>query len=165
MRVVFLDFDGVLNDGFGGGLPLLVDRLNRVTQQTGAVIVVHSSWRWGRSVEKLREILRSWGVTGSVCDKCPVPIDYKRTADGLWVGNEDWASFQRGIVSTDERCIAIQRWLDEHPEVIKYVIFDDDHHLGHFVGTPEFIQTQVREGLTDDHVIRAIRHLNNEDRL
>lgn len=159
MLVVFLDFDGVLNKGFGPGVPALVDRLNTITSRTGAVIVVHSSWRWARSVTELRAILVKWGVNGTVHDKCPCPINYTRTEAGVLVGDEDWDSFRGDIESTDERCIAIQRWLNDHSEVKRYVILDDSGALGHFVGKPEFIQTRLTEGLTDAHVTRAIKHL------
>jgi hypothetical protein len=36
MKVVFLDFDGVLNRGFGPGEPELVAHLNTITDRTGA---------------------------------------------------------------------------------------------------------------------------------
>lgn len=156
---VFLDFDGVLNRGKGPGEPDLVARLNTITARTGAVIVVHSSWRWDRTLSHLRYILRSWGVTGQVEDKCPSALTHTLNEAGMWVAAGDWNAFRGDIESKDERCIAIQRWLNDHPEVTKYVIIDDSDHLGHFVGQPEFIQTRTREGLTDEHVTKAICHL------
>lgn len=159
MKVVFLDFDGVLNTGFGPGHPILVGRLNRITRQTGAVIVVHSSWRTTRSVDQLRTILASWGVRGPVVDKCPSPLNYQQTPTDIWVGEESWADFKRGILSDHERCIAIQRWLNDHPEVERYVILDDCPDLGHFVGKPEFIRTDMRTGLTEAQTERAITDL------
>ena len=57
MKIVFLDFDGVINQGSGRWLVPLVERLNRITGMTGAKIVVHSSWRYDRPVEVLREVL------------------------------------------------------------------------------------------------------------
>lgn len=159
MKVVFLDFDGVLNKGHGPGVPALVKRLNTITDRTGAAIVVHSSWRWARSVETLREILVSWGVTGPVLDKCPHPVMYRTEPGGMVVGVEDWAAFQGNVKSNSERCIAIQRWLDDHTDVEEYVILDDCPGLGYFVGKPPFIQTQMNVGLTEEHVSRALKHL------
>lgn len=160
MLVVFLDFDGVLNRGYGPGCGPQVGHLNTITDRTGAVIVVHSSWRWARSVEQLREILVSWGVTGQVLDKCPTPLNPRPTLDGFYVDTVDWDAWKGSIESSDERCIAIQKWLDEHPgQVERYVIFDDSSALGHFVGKPEFIQTHLIEGLTKAHADQALKHL------
>lgn len=159
MKIVFLDFDGVINRGSGRFLPELVERLNRITRTADAHIVVHSSWRWARSVRELTNILDDAGVLGPVLDKCPSPVVYQQTPEGLWVGEEDWEAFKGNIATNDERAIAIQRWLDEHPEVTRFVILDDCNALGHFVGTPGFLRTDMREGLTDHHVERAIRHL------
>lgn len=160
MLVIFLDFDGVLNLGYGAGNPDLVAHLNRITDFTGAVIVVHSSWRWSRSVEKLRAVLQGWGVTGTILDKCPSPQRTQQTLSGLYVDTSDWLAFKGAVESNDERCIAIQNWLNAHPgEVKRYVIFDDSSALGHFVGKPEFLQTKMSEGLTKDHADRAIKHL------
>ena len=60
MKVVFIDFDGVLNRGSGAFLIEPVTNLNRVTNLTGAVIVIHSSWRYGRTVDELREMVDFW---------------------------------------------------------------------------------------------------------
>ena len=163
MRAVFLDFDGVLNRKVGRWESDLVGRLNQITDETGAKIVVHSSWRWGRTLDQIRYILTTYHhgvpVTGEVIDLCPVPARYKWTPAGLWVSDADFAIFRGKIATNDERAIAIQKWLNKHPGVSRYVILDDSDALGHFIGTPEFIQTDAQVGLTDAHVQRAIRHL------
>jgi hypothetical protein len=92
MKVVFLDLDGVLNTfedhppgahtkvktpsgiiitvGVGGDFsPDLVANLNMITDQTGAKIVVHSTWRHTYDLGELREILAkagslSWTTSG-----------------------------------------------------------------------------------------------------
>ena len=38
MKVVFLDFDGVINRNSGRWLVELVERLNRITDQTGTLL-------------------------------------------------------------------------------------------------------------------------------
>ena len=164
MKVVFLDFDGVINRNSGRWLVELVERLNRITDQTGAKIVVHSSWRADRSVEELRRGLTTYHygqpVTGEVYDATPFPV-HSMTPAGIWVDDGGWADFKGDIESNDERCISIQRWLDAHPGLVtKYVILDDSPDLGHFVGTPAYIQTIQNVGLTDSHVMRAVYHLN-----
>jgi len=163
MLIVFLDFDGVLNKGAGRWEKDLVTRLNRITDRTGAKIVVHSSWRWERSLEKIRKILTTyhWGVpvTGEILSLCPSALFYKTKA-GIYVSDGDYDAFRGDIETKDERAIAIQRWLNEHPgQTKRFVILDDSPNLGHFVGTPEFIHTRQTVGLTDAHVDHAIKHL------
>jgi hypothetical protein len=133
--------------------------LNAIIERTGAVIVVHSSWRWNHSLESLRGTLTKWGVVGTVLDVCPYPQSIRVKMSGVILDDVDWEAFKGDIASNHERCIAIQKWLDAHPEVKKYVILDDSADLGHFVGKPEFIRTNGTEGLTKAHADRAILHL------
>jgi hypothetical protein len=160
--IIFLDFDGVINHGSGRWKSALTTRLNQITDQTGAQIVIHSTWRYGRTLERLQGLLASYhdgvGVTGDVLEACEHPL-WHRSPGGIWVNEDNWASYKAGYDTDDERAIAIQRWLDRNPEVERYVIFDDCSALGHFVGTPEFMQTQMRVGLTDEHVEKAVLHL------
>lgn len=163
MLAVFLDFDGVINRGAGRWQRPLVEQLNRITQRTGAKIIVHSSWRWGRSLDELRKVLTAYHlgvpVTGEVYDVCPSALHYK-TSGGIYISDGNFAAFKGDIETNDERAIAIQRWLNEHPgEVERFVILDDSPNLGHFVGTPEFIQTVQYIGLTPEQADKAIQHL------
>lgn len=164
MKVVFLDFDGVLNRGAGPWLPECVCWLNQVTNMTGAKIVVHSSWRYGRGLEEIREALRTYGapVTGEVLDLAPVPEGAQKRESGLIVlDDEDFAQFAQGLPTkwAYERPAAIQRWLDEHPEVgpYDYVIFDDTEEMAHLA--PRFLRTSISTGLTEWHAEKAIRLL------
>jgi hypothetical protein len=168
-KVVFLDFDGVLNckeffllsmverrshreeeDRDGDRAwellreasaldPVLIARLNRLLAVTGAAVVVSSSWRHGRTPEELREILGLRGFVGEV---------YGKTADY----NGSWE--QRG----DE----IRDWLKEHPEVTTYVVLDDDADMD--AVRDRFIQTDMDGGgLLDTHVEQAILMLGGDD--
>lgn len=71
-RVVFLDFDGVLSTPatrFAWADGPCVAALNRITQATGAEIVVTSSHR--STVHGARVLLAGWGATGTVRDVSP----------------------------------------------------------------------------------------------
>lgn len=150
VRVVFLDFDGVLNckqyfeaspdheDSEAGALdPLAIARLNRLLAATGALVVVSSSWRHLRSIEQLTDLLCLRGFTSTVHDKTGDAPE-----DGVWS--------QRG----DE----IQSWLGCHPEVTSYVVLDD--HADMDAVRERFIQTDSHGGgLLDHHVERAIAML------
>ena len=150
MKVVFLDFDGVLNstgytrtidpDKFGGlsiewwaeGLdPEAVARLNTLLERTGAKVVISSSWRINSPLTALQVLLRMRGFEGTSISKTE-------------------------LLSGAERCEEIQEWLDRHPEVTSYVILDDNTDAeieGHF------IHTDMRVGLTDADVEEAIEIL------
>ena len=161
MKIIFLDIDGVLNsretimsnhekrqrgefttpkiDGCGSDVcaphKTLVDRLNKITGQTGAYIVVSSTWRINKTVVELRELLRAFGVTGTVLDKTP-------------------RLFKR-------RGFEIQEWLDKgspYGEIEKFVIIDDDSDMEHLM--PHLIKTTNEKGLQDEHVKEAIERLN-----
>src|SRR5262245_44636877 len=70
-RVVFLDIDGVLNSGRncmrqqGKSRPFdpdAITAINHILEQTGATVVVSSTWRIGRSVAELDELMTLEGL-------------------------------------------------------------------------------------------------------
>jgi hypothetical protein len=79
MRVVFLDFDGPLvpirPDGKktrpAVALPGAVDNLNDLVTDTGASVVISSSWRIANSLLKLNQVLKKWGCGFEAVDKTP----------------------------------------------------------------------------------------------
>lgn len=121
MKVIFLDFDGVLNSTqsaiyhvrkntqydtlfFGDWCPISFSNFIRILDAMPDVkIVISSSWRCGRTLDELKDILQGQGVKPSFV------IDTTK------------AHSDRGT----ERGWEIQDWLDAHPEVTKYVILDD----------------------------------------
>lgn len=152
-KVIFLDFDGVLinhkswyvrSGGHATGDPPCVVELNRITDLTGARIVISSSWRIGTSVAELRSILLSWGVTGKVIGKTP-----------------------RLLIESGTLCIAqprgseIQSWIDKCERVERFVILDDDSDMGPL--TPFLVKTKFETGLTTADANRAIAVLQHLD--
>lgn len=138
-RVIFLDIDGVLTNaktGYRTGDANCVAWLNTITDQTGASIVVSSTWR---ADPDIAVILAGWGVTAEVIGTTPF-LD-ERTASGLWQPKP------RG----DE----IQVWLDANPAKRQIVILDDDaHDFGNL--TPRLVRTQSELGLRYDEAKQAI---------
>lgn len=131
LKVLFLDFDGVLNSlpflrrytGDGVGLdPACMALLQHIVESTGAVIVLSTSWReyWNR-VEaecdpigcRINEVFREYGLT--VWDKTP-QLRQRREEE-------------------------IQTWLEAHEaEVAQFAVVDDTllgapFLSGHFVKT------------------------------
>jgi len=162
MKIIFLDIDGVINtiksvsnprvqpEGFTANLygvskldPDCVARLNKITNATGAKMVISSSWRiLFDDVELLAKYLHSEGVTGEIIGKTP------RFAK----------SYIRGEM-TYGRGLEIQEWLSEQPvgEVESFVILDDDSDMLHL--SPLLIKTSWQNGLEDHHVNVAIEML------
>src|SRR5262245_10238621 len=109
-RVIFLDIDGVLApirqwDRYGDLDPACIRVLNEIVAQAGADVVVSSTYRHGKTVAELQELLQGEGFTGRVVGKTPTG------APGAERGDE------------------IAAWLAEHP-VSGYVIIDDHLDMG-----------------------------------
>jgi hypothetical protein len=157
VKILFLDIDGVLNSHDflyrPGAAPFTttrsdekldraaVLRLNRLIAETGALVVVSSTWRHGCSRVELQEVLDRAGFMGVVRDKTP-----------------EW------VEGATERGHEIQAWLDEWNaavEVVSFVILDDDSDMAHL--QHRLVQTKVQSGLLDHHVDRAITMLNGTE--
>jgi hypothetical protein len=122
MRVLFLDFDGVLNSGQFGFKeldPRAIEMLNGVVSATGAVVVVSSSWRYAYTLTQLRAMLVSLGFSGEVVDVT-------------------------GVSLSGDRRREVNDWLEDHPEVTAYAIVDDTAY--HFPAE-RFVRTDMRVGL------------------
>lgn len=119
MRIVFLDFDGVLNSSeyidWTSALftpeqidPRAILLVNQLLIRGRAKVVVSSSWRLVRTDEEMQAILDERGFTGEIVGVTPT---LHRTRDGIPRGRGD----------------EIRQWLDEHAgEVEGFVVLDDD---------------------------------------
>lgn len=139
MRVVFLDFDGVVicPPNFRKPCPDRIGLLNRLLKATGAVVVVSSTWRIGRPVGELQRMLCEAGFTGEVVGKTPVIEALPNSP--LWPGTE--------------RGVEVQAWLSIH-RVDSYVVLDDDSHRGP-IPEDRWILTKFDEGLTEHAIGEA----------
>lgn len=169
MKIIFLDIDGVIctdrsfdcdepkvpfppgfHIPFRSGWDHLdedcIDRLNRITDATGAMIVISSTWRLACSGEGEFEILidylKSQGIKAHILDRTPTHL-------GLGV-----------IQRINGRGKEIKQWLDGWPgeEVESFVILDDDSDLEPYLD--RHVQPPEPTGLDDSHVEQAIRILN-----
>jgi hypothetical protein len=147
VKIIFLDFDGVLNSnqylksdrhpkGYGCGIgldALAVARLYSIVRATGARIVVTSAWRTGKSLDHLSGLLQAAGCHLEVLDK---------TADLDTRGNE------------------IRAWLEgAHFPISSLVMLDDDWIDGF---ESRQVKTEFETGLQAEHVEAAIKILNGE---
>jgi hypothetical protein len=136
-RVVFLDIDGVLApirhwDRYGDLDPGCIRVLNEIVAGAGAEVVVSSTWRHGKSVDELQEMLEAEGFIGCVIDTTPTG------APGAGRGEE------------------IAAWLAEHA-VSGYVIIDDHGDMGEL--RTQLVLTHPARGLQPADAPRAIEIL------
>lgn len=151
MKVIFLDFDGVLNSAkylLGcGDCGIAIDStrmalLRRIVNATNAKIVLSTSWR------------EHWSKNSGECDSIGVLINDIFDEHGLQV-------FDKTPELHTRREIEIESWLSKHPEVENFVVLDDmllsaDYLKGHFVKTSNYF-----DGLNETDVQEAIEILNS----
>jgi hypothetical protein len=126
-KIIFLDFDGVLNSQLyyktKGKEDVSIDEnsvelLNELCSKTDASVVVTSTWRLGRSVEELQLILDKKGFEHRVLDKT-LDLRIGEYGDSMLRGNE------------------IYQWIKDHEDIIQakyygyssYLILDDDSDM------------------------------------
>jgi hypothetical protein len=150
MRVIFLDIDGVLNsvdwmmrggseiinyeDGGTQLDPKAVTLLESIVKNSGAKVVISSTWRRMYGYEQVAVFLRRHGFTGEVIGETPY-------------------FYEPGKVRGDE----IQAWLDEHPEVKYFAILDDDSDMAHLMG--RLVHTKYPHGLLPEHEPKILQLL------
>lgn len=150
IKVLFLDFDGVItHPGSRWNIDLeKVKLLEQLIENTGAKIVVSSSWRHGtRNAEEF--------VKYRVLNSSHTPKELDENS--LFLKSIIDVTDSNGCSRGDE----IKRWVDSH-DVESYVILDDDsdmleEQLFHFV------QTDGWYGMSDRTVYLATQILNGEE--
>ena len=152
MKVVFLDFDGVLNGDeyvrrcgrFGVILnPEKMELLKQLVDKTDANIVLSTSWR------------EHWDMAQEGCDAIGQEINRIFSQYRLQI-------YDKVPHRTYGREKNIRSWLQDHPEVSTYVVLDDqfldgENIRGHFVKT-----SNLRGGLCAEDVLKAIDILKGD---
>lgn len=174
MKLILLDFDGVLNNSTNPDVPYWaldptnVAVLNTLIERTGAKVVVTSSWRTGapsgpssdpepkvgsdgvHSVAQMQAILEMYSFKGEVVDVAPLvlPAKFSMRVDR---GEEimAWLKSARragGLLQT------------EAPN--KFVILDDRRDIEDYEELREhFVRTKMKTGLLPEHIELAVRIL------
>lgn len=154
-RIVFLDMDGVMNHAGYYRIaksntehdpidPENVENLNNIIRNTGAKVVISSSWRMFYDYQTIEKLLKDKGFQGEVIGETPDISKY---------------SAPRGC--------EIQEWIYKHVECgnkltyNRYIILDDDSDML-LRQARHFIQTDFSGGgLTENLAYKAIRCLNS----
>jgi len=137
MKVIFLDIDGVLTTPatqFKYFAKESLDALNKILQETGAKIVISSTWRkYDSHCARIRSMFSKYGFPDNI-----IISSTPRHADGI-------------------RGKEILQWLKENP-VDKYVVLDDESFdIKDY--TDRLVKTDMHKGLTEKDADAAIRML------
>jgi len=169
-KIIFLDFDGVLNSSLDWGRTTknpnkkgltgilwdaedidtqFVKRLNKIIRETGAEIAYSTSWRLYRNLEQLTGILECRGLKGTAIGLTP---DLSQQGE-IWFGSD--------------RADEVKKWLDScEDEVYSFVILDDGWEEGFIKQFGDnFILMEKSAGLQKHHVKKAIKILGKKDEL
>lgn len=149
--VLFLDFDGVVNDWAAPSaeyldawnnhrrdepwrllLPRLVAKVEHLATVIEAVVVVSSTWRLLYRWTEVVDFLRRQGLSAPLAGTTPDEGD--RGAD-------------------------ITEYLRRHPDVTNYVVLDDDIDAARIPDPTRFVYINPTKGITDVDVERAIEIL------
>ena len=157
MKIIFLDIDGVLNsdeyfdkiknlniNGIENDIDISkIILLKKSLDETGAKIVLTSSWRYTRKAQELKQLLLSYGI---IVDCTPF-ID-------------------------NERGIEIKKWLQEHNDVQDFVILDDEIFdsydeklMKKLIKISDTNGINYGEGLQPKHIQEIIQRLGKKEKI
>jgi hypothetical protein len=160
-RILFLDFDGVLNSSQfnkamimwghrtrGGRIKefceIAASNLNQIlTDVPDVQIVVSSSWRIGETLEGLRNILEMQAMVPRERVIGMTPSHYLGEVNAAQGGTD--------------RGLEIQQWLNDHPYdgETRFVILDDNSDMAHLMDN--LVQTDWDHGLQLSHAKECIK--------
>lgn len=146
MRVIFLDFDGVLNSNmynashWSPGVlidPYRMKLLKMLVDATDAEIVLSTSWK------------EHWSRDENCCDETGITINQIFKEHGLKILDK--------IPDTETgRATGIVKWLTDHPDVERFVVIDDMPLGSGRLKDHCVLTSRLRQGLDEDDVRHAI---------
>ena len=164
-KVIFLDIDGVLNTGrwyskmdrntpkdkYGYAFdPNAVANLKKIIDETGAEIVISSSWK-SFGLSELEEMWQDRVLPGKLIGITP------NTVSDEMLLNADLDHMELFSI----RGMEIKEWLSKKGKYVShYVIIDDmDNMLQE--QKSHFVQTNPEVGITEENAVQAISILNH----
>lgn len=132
MKIIFLDIDDVLNIKWKPKWDkLAVSNLNEIIKNTGAKIVITSTWRIAYDLLKLKDIFEKQGIVGDVISTTPI------------------LSMDRGY--------EISQWLRENKSVDNFVVIDDKiSNITPYIPDTYVFKVDENKGLRDLKVTKRI---------
>ncbi len=161
MKIIFLDIDGVLNSDLWYRSqqaevrksnvlelhldPRAIQLLNKVILETGAKVVLSSTWRKHYLLETIQSIFESMGFIGEIISKTP---DLVRLDENFIRGNEilKWCKDNELLLNC------------KYYQYTEYVILDDKNDVL-FWHKNNFIQLDRYSGITPTKASEAIKLL------
>ncbi len=159
MKLIFLDIDGVFNSKIWMDSPQFtkidypynlfdpstVSLFNEIIEQTGAKVIITSTWRLKYSLDSLKSIFKHVGINCEILDYTP---DLKRGTDYVLRGNEilKWCKSNREILGV------------KYIDFKDYAIIDDNSDMLYWQAS-NFFQTDPQCGLSPDLTRRIISAL------
>lgn len=153
-KLIFLDFDGVITT-YNSKWNIDVSKcemLKKLIEQTGARIVITSSWRYSTLQETIvKNDLNDWILKDyciGVTERALFPIDI----------DKGWFIPKRGM--------EIKKFINDYVETnnisdeIKYVIFDDDVFDLLYIQYDNTVQTNWKTGISESNIKKALKILN-----
>ena len=168
-KIIFLDFDGVLNtehyqnflyhegkpwqDKYGAFFdPEAVTQLNRIIDATNADIVVESSWKY-LGLEAMQEMWEARNMSGRIIDITPSSVS------DSWLLSANLEDVEPAMGHC--KGMEIASWLSDNAKRgTKYVILDDEYVILDSQ-LPHFLLTNPYEGITEAIADKAISILNS----
>lgn len=152
MKVIFLDFDGVITSPDTKWKINMnkINIINDICDKTDAKIVVSSCWRIGYlcDVYAFHERLKQYFIKHNYLD------NFKDTFD-KFISNIIGMTEYIGGLRGDE----IKSYINEHPEIENYVIIDDDSDMCDYQ-LCNFVQTDTWYGITERDAKLCVDILN-----
>jgi len=150
MKVIFLDFDGVINDymTINETNEYNIESLKRILNETNAKIVVTSSHKYLYQIDN--------NMQGFLNNNYHVRALKENGIDVF-----DWTPhIKKQGIKDDQREQEILEYLKNHPEITQYLILDDDYIIESLKEHEIFLDLQ--SGLREKYVVPAIKILNGE---
>ncbi len=150
MKVIFLDFDGVVNDNSLDGVfvkELFVKELKKVIDITGAKVVVSSNKRDNALVSG------SFPLEKSLCFK-----NYIQPLEKMGIEIYGYTPFVSGVRVEEAREFEIELFLEKHSEVKEFLIVEDDYVMQRLYDHQIFIE--YSGGFISEYVEPAVQILN-----
>lgn len=157
--IIFLDIDGVLSsDKYANRYSLeewenlsylerhidneAVELINYICDKTNAQVVISSTWRYGRTVKQLQQVLNDRGGTFKVIDKTPEhDIRYRGYEIDAWI-SKNRRKYENG----------------DYFKLTNYAILDDDIGDMLLKQKDNVFETDRRVGITKIDADKIIAH-------
>lgn len=171
MKVIFLDIDGVMNsteemialyNQYGSSIdntlpsPAKCKLLKQLVDETGAKVVLSSSWRLSlNAIQKLIDLFESYNLvlSGFTCHE----VESKKFKNTLYEDIKPRYQHTIGDFGTyiEDRGAEIAAWLLDHPKVSNFVILDDEDSDIKAWFPNNLVKTDLQVGLTLEDCLKA----------